>query len=166
MVTPVSVLPANHPATIPHRLVVTVYGTPAPQGSKTRNRYGAIYDDNAATLHTWREDVKLAALRALEETASWERDYKAVVGQFVFYLPRPRSHYRTGKNAELLRDNAPTYCPTKPDLDKLLRSTWDALTAAGVYTDDSRVVSANSIKLYADGPQLPGCILQLDGVQP
>jgi Holliday junction resolvase RusA-like endonuclease len=162
------------PAPPIHSLAVTAYGTPAPQGSKTRNRYGSIYDTNAPALHSWRDDVKLAAVRALEEHPGWERDYRAVMGRFWFYLARPRSHYRTGANAHLLRENAPRVCPTRPDLDKLLRSTWDALTAAGVYTDDSRMVSVNAVKLYAGAPhsegdhQLdrPGVVIELDGVQP
>lgn len=33
-----------------------------------------------------------------------------------------------------------TFPSRKPDIDKLLRSTLDALTEAGVFTDDARVV--------------------------
>jgi len=32
-----------------------------------------------------------------------------------------------------------------PDLDKLLRSTWDALTAARVWVDDGRVVRIRDV---------------------
>jgi Holliday junction resolvase RusA-like endonuclease len=33
-----------------------------------------------------------------------------------------------------------------PDLDKLLRSTWDALTAARVWEDDGRVIAVAASK--------------------
>lgn len=107
-----------------------------------------MIENNHEAVRTWREDVKLAALRALEENPRWERDYRAVVGHMVFTLARPQSHFRTGKFSHLLRDNAPRLHSVKPDLDKLLRSTGDALTTAGVYTDDCRLAQIYAIKLY------------------
>jgi Endodeoxyribonuclease RusA len=135
----------------PHRLSLIVYGTPAPQGSKTRVGRRIIHD-NAEALLTWREDVKLAALRALDVSPRWDRDYPQVAAHIVFTLARPRHHYRTGKFAHVLRDNAPQFHGTKPDLDKLLRSTGDALTAAGVYTDDCRIAQVFGVKTYATAP--------------
>ena len=44
------------------------------------------------------------------------------------------------------------YPSVMPDLDKLIRSTGDALKTAGVYTDDSRVVGITAVKVYADTP--------------
>lgn len=132
-----------------NQLTFVVYGTPAPQGSKTRNHYGAIYDSNK-NLPTWREDVKLAALRALDGNPTWDRSCKIITGQITFVLPRPRSHYRTGKLSHLLRDDAPHLHTKKPDLDKLLRSTGDALTAAGVYPDDCHLARISMTKVYAD----------------
>lgn len=153
----------------PHELNVTAYGTPVPQGSKTKNRYGAIYDSNPH-LGTWREDVKHAALAALEEQRGWDAlAYEVIIGRFIFTLPRPKSHYRTGKNAHLLKETAPTLHCRKPDLDKLLRSTWDALTAAGAYTDDSRVAQVIALKAYPsiNGPagvlDRPGVLIHLTG---
>lgn len=143
-------IPFPDPATLPktHRLAFLVYGTPAPQGSKKHVGGGRMIESNQAALNTWREDVKLAALRALEDHPSWERDYSHVVGHMVFTLPRPRSHYRTGKFAHLLREAAPALHGVKPDLDKLVRSTGDALTAAGVYADDSRLAQVYAVKVY------------------
>lgn len=135
-------------STHPHRLTFIVYGTPAPQGSKRHVGNGVMVENNHQAVHTWREDVKLAALRALEAHPSWERDYRQVVGHMVFTLPRPRSHYRTGKFAHLLRDDAPALHGVKPDLDKLVRSTGDALTAAGVFADDCRLAQLFASKTY------------------
>lgn len=133
-----------------NRITVTVYGIPAPQGSKRHVGNGVMIENNKPTLTTWREDVKLAALRTLEDTDEdgWDRTAPRIVMHAVFTLPRPKAHYRTGKFAHLLRDNAPIYHAVKPDLDKLLRSTGDALTAAGVYGDDCRISQIFAIKTY------------------
>jgi Holliday junction resolvase RusA-like endonuclease len=37
-----------------------------------------------------------------------------------------------------------------PDLDKLLRAIGDALTIAGVFADDSRIIEINASKSFAD----------------
>jgi crossover junction endodeoxyribonuclease RusA len=136
-----------------------VYGTPAPQGSKKHVGNGVLIESNQHELNTWREDVKLAALRALEETPGWRRDYPAIAAHITFTLARPKSHYRTGKStAGLLRAGAPALHSTRPDLDKLLRSTGDALTAAGVYSDDARIAQLYAVKTYPVSVGNPGAL--------
>src|SRR5206468_58994 len=57
-----------------------------------------------------------------------------------FYFPRPKSHYRTGRNSHLLKDPATEYKPSKPDLDKLVRAALDAITQSGrIWRDDAQV---------------------------
>jgi crossover junction endodeoxyribonuclease RusA len=70
----------------------------------------------------------------------------------IFKFPRPKSHYRTGRNAHLLRDDAPEFKMSRPDGEKLERSTYDALTDAGVWRDDAQVVDAHWTKVYSDSP--------------
>ena len=76
--------------------------------------------------------------------------------RITFWLPRPKKHYRA--NGEL-RPDAPTYVAVKPDNDKLQRSTFDALTQAGVIVDDARIVDVRAIELYADGS--PGAHIRI-----
>ena len=59
----------------------------------------------------------------------------------TFALPRPASAVR----ARWAPDR-------KPDIDKLLRSLLDALTASGCVADDARVVDVRMSKVYG----LPG----------
>lgn len=67
-----------------------------------------------------------------------------------FYFPRPKGHYRS--DGVRLRQSAPAYMTTKPDVDKLERAILDALTGVA-YHDDSQVVEQSSKKLYtSDGP--------------
>lgn len=140
-------------------LTVTVNGTPAPQGSKrgmaikAGGRYTgkvALIESAGDRVKTWREDVRAAAMDAAE-AAHWTVPAGPIACQLTFYLPRPKGHYRTGRNAGLLRDAAPTFPTTKPDKDKLERATLDALTSAGVIPDDSRIVGGSTWKVYADG---------------
>lgn len=140
------------------RLVIEALGMPAPQGSK---RYvgNGIMIENSPRVKPWREDVKQAALYALYANPEWDRELAQVFMHVVFTLPRPKGHYRTGKFAALLRDGAPVLHSSKPDLDKLLRSTCDALTTAGVYADDSRIVQVFAQKAYETrGPVAAGAM--------
>jgi hypothetical protein len=46
----------------------------------------------------------------------------------------------------------PAFAATAPDLDKLLRSTCDAITSAGIWVDDARVVAINAAKVLTGEP--------------
>jgi crossover junction endodeoxyribonuclease RusA len=140
------------PFQVPHTLQVTAFGTPSPQGSKRHVGHGILVDDNSDTLRSWREDVRRAALEAMEATPGWERDYPAVTGHFMFALARPLHHYVSANPQRELRSNAPRVHTSRPDLDKLLRSTWDALTSAGVYHDDNRFSEVWATKVYLPHP--------------
>lgn len=164
-------------------LVITVHGSPAPQGSKQafRNQYtGRIQQvESSMKVKPWRQDVIAAALeaceglpeflnplttrrgRGIEAPDDWSAgafEYadgsivpvarqvamlpldQPVHLRMVFSFPRPKSHYRTGRNSHLLRPGAPSRPSGKPDLDKLARSTCDALSTAAIVRDDARVV--------------------------
>ena len=81
-------------------LVITVHGTPAPQGSKRHVGRG-IMVESSAKVKPWREAVKHAALDAITPGTSQEFA-AAVLVDVTFRLQRPKGHYRTGKNAHLL----------------------------------------------------------------
>jgi Holliday junction resolvase RusA-like endonuclease len=66
----------------------------------------------------------------------------------TFTVPRPRGHWRTGRNAHLLRDTAPRFPDVKPDGGKFQRAVEDSLTDAGVWSDDALVVFWHGAKLY------------------
>jgi crossover junction endodeoxyribonuclease RusA len=136
-----------------------VYGTPKPQGSKRHVGNGVMIESGGEALRTWREDVKLAALaerELLDESLSG-----AVAIAITFVLRRPASHFRTGKNAHLLRDAAPRWPHRKPDIDKLLRSTLDAITTATLVLDDAQIVDAHVRKRYCEAHEAEGAQIQL-----
>lgn len=151
-------------------LELDVFGTPAPQGSKR-----GFYNQRTARVQMvessnkvkpWRQDVKTAALAAISaQPTRWEPYVDDVILEVTFYLPRPAGHYGTGRNAQQLKDSSPRRPSKKPDLDKLLRSSLDALGEAGVWRDDSQVVAILARKHYAD-QRPPGAHFQIRGQAP
>jgi len=121
---------------------LTIIGTPAPQGSKVRTRWG-VREDNPNTK-PWRATV--AAEAALAHAGRALLDVPVEVDAF-FVFPRPKSHYRTGRNAHLLKDTAPAWCATKPDADKLARAVGDALSGV-LLRDDNLIVEWRIRKVY------------------
>lgn len=77
-----------------------------------------------------------------------------------FYFPRPRSHYRTGKRANELRDDFPGYHTKAPDADNLAKAVMDALSVLRMWRDDAQVAHLIVRKLYDDG-RGPGCIISI-----
>ena len=133
------------------------HGIPAPQGSK-RHVGNGVMVESSAKVKPWREAVKWAALEELRTHEPF-RD-GPVTTHITFYLPRPKSHYGTGRNATTLKPSAPTHPHRKPDFDKLLRSTLDGLTEAGVWSDDSQAIGGYITKEYADWKP-PGADVEL-----
>jgi crossover junction endodeoxyribonuclease RusA len=61
----------------------------------------------------------------------------------------------------------------RPDMDKLLRSTFDAIGAAGVWKDDSQVVHTDMAKCYPNewtrnhsGATAPGALITVTPLEP
>ncbi len=146
------------------RLDFWVLGVPAPQGSKRYVGNGVMVECSAK-VKPWREAVKWAALREGQLTLPADAPLRV---ELMFVLPRPRGHYRTGKNAHLLRDAAPRRPAAKPDIDKLIRSTFDAMSDARVWRDDSLVATVLALKVYEApgrpvGARVSVCVAETDG---
>ena len=133
-------------------VTIRVLGRPAPQGSKRafvirggpRKGQAAVIESSHDRVKSWRQAVLDAALNAQDAFAPADDPGFPLAGplevSMVFVMPRPKSHYRTGRNAHLLRDSAPAYPHGKPDVSKLCRAAEDALTDAGIWADDAQVV--------------------------
>lgn len=128
-------------------LRVFVAGIPRPQGSKRAFvRPGALHAtmvESSKHVKDWRADVRAAAWDAWQE----QPHAGPVAVDVRFWFARPKSHYRTGKNAQTLREAASAdWCMTnKPDVDKLTRAVCDALSGV-VFVDDSVIVSIAACK--------------------
>lgn len=128
-------------------IVLIVYGSPAPQGSKKlvgtytdkHGRVRGMMAEASAKVKPWRQDVKSKAeeLRLLQPDLP--RLEGPVVARMVFTMPKPKSAPKRRR----------TFPMTKPDLSKLIRSTEDALTDSGLIADDARIVEySRAAKVY------------------
>lgn len=141
-----------------------VYGVPAPQGSKRYVGRG-IMVESSKKVRPWRADVLAASMIAVDKN-QWSKPItEPVKVQVEFYFPRPKNHYGTGRNAQKLKPSAPKFVTSssKGDLDKLCRSTLDALAQKSgglVLSDDSIVVSLYAIKRYVD-TEPPGALISV-----
>ena len=131
-----------------NEIFIPVVGVPAPQGSKRHIGHG-IMIEISKRVKPWRQDVKEAALIYYDG----EIIDQAVEIEIIFMFARPKSHYGTGKNAQKLKPSAPVFVTSKGkgDLEKLERSTYDALSQSSggsVLKDDSLVVKNRNMKRY------------------
>jgi crossover junction endodeoxyribonuclease RusA len=142
-------------------VIVIVKGIPAPQGNHRVNRAGAMYETSKA-VGPWREAVRAETQRTMRMMCAPFAGPVKVELEFV--MPRPKGHYRTGRNAALLRAGAPPWPAGKPDIDKLARAVLDGLTAGGAWKDDSQVVQLYAGKSYADQDS-PGCVITVHDLE-
>lgn len=159
-----------------------VPGLPAPQGSKSaftphgqnatpcpscrqRHIVKIVQTESSKAVEPWRAAVEAAALQSVGTPFTGP-----VFVTFLFTLPRPRAHYRTGRFADELRGDAPAYPAGTPDLDKLVRATMDGLTAGHAWADDAQAVRVQAVKQYptssVPGDTVPGCIITIADCEP
>lgn len=119
----------------------TVAGVPAPQGSK--NPWGG--EANPRT-RPWRAAVTAAAHEAMGERVPTLGPVKV---RARFYFMRPKSHFGSGRNAAIVKDSAPDFHTTFPDLDKLQRAIGDSLTGV-VVRDDKQIAAWDVEKIYSE----------------
>lgn len=135
-----------------------VAGHPVSQGSMkcigNRGGFHQLIASNKTELNEWRDLVGARASSAALFRGWQPLDCAEV--RMIFRFDRPKSHYRTGRYADLLRDDAPTYPVGPPDADKLARAVFDSLTAAAVVTDDAVIVTTAIAKRYCTTDQHPG----------
>lgn len=123
---------------------IDVIGTPIPQGSKTAYVRGgrAVLVEANKKLPLWRKTVQDAA----REAFVGELLSSPVSVEITFFMPRPKNP----KWADLPA--------SKPDLDKLIRAVFDALTGI-VWVDDALAVSVEAHKFWAVDE--PGCRVEI-----
>jgi hypothetical protein len=142
---------------MPPRITIRAYGRPAPQGSKELGTGGALLE-SSAYLPAWRQAVRIAAFRAYAEHG---------------ILPPALPLYPAGRSIHIercvfiveeqqCRAEGTDEPLGKPDIDKLLRGTLDALGgaksskhSARLYADDSQVVAIDGLRKTRPLPGVP-----------
>lgn len=150
------------------RLHLTVEGLPISQGSMTsiiKGRWNATRTfftaytrkdgmplvetvaNNDKKLRPWRKQMTAEMLDAWGGQPWLELTDIFVSVEFRF--PRRAQDLRADGTP---KPRAPFYKRSAPDVDKLQRAVFDALTDAQVWRDDSLVVDVHARKVYADAP--------------
>ena len=120
-------------------------GQPRPRAF-VRGGHAAVYDPGTA------EGWKSAIAQAVQPHRPEQPLTGALDVTIDFHMPRPKSHYRTGKHAGELKSSAPRWHIGKPDIDNLLKACLDALTALHVWFDDAQIAALTATKEYSDRP--------------
>ena len=125
---------------------IVIYGDPKAQKRHRSTRAGNFirqYDPSSKD----KDDFLLMMQK--------ERPSEPILGEMklyiVFCFSRPKSHYRTGKNANMLRNDVPIFNAHKPDIDNLLKFVMDAMNGV-FYKDDSQIVDVDIKKQYSNTP--------------
>ena len=128
-----------------------VAGIPKPAGSKRGffipKLKRVVITDACKGSKDWKTDVKHAA----QECYGGELLAGPLEVTLTFHVERPTGHFRTGKNSVALRDSAPQFPTTRPDVLKLARAVEDALTKI-IWKDDSQIVTERLRKRYSARP--------------
>lgn len=127
-------------------LHVFVPGRVAPQGSKRAMGPGRMVE-MSQYVGTWRDDVRAACLQA------WRRP--PLDGPLLFEVEFIRRRPASAPKRSTPADS------TAPDLSKLVRSTEDAITSAGVWHDDARVICTLAWKRIAEIGEVPGAHIRI-----
>ena len=132
-----------------------IHGTPKPQARPRFARRGKFVSTYSAK-NEWKETCKIQ-IKQLNEPIFCT----AIEVNLFFMFHRPKSHYRTGKYSNILRDNAPKWHTKKPDKDNLEKAVTDALVDAGLIEDDCIIVRGMTSKSYVTKDMDSGCWVEI-----
>ena len=90
----------------------------------------------------------------------------ALMVQYDFVFPRPKSHFGSGRNAKVLRSDAPKYCTNKKDLDNMEKFYADSFNCIA-YLDDSQICEVSrSQKRWALDGEIPHVQMNITALEP
>jgi len=135
---------------------------------RTALRRGRIHHVRDERADPWKQTVRMAARKAMARAGH----PMPLVGlgepvrvRLTFRLSRPRKHFRTGRCADELRADAPSWHTAKPDGDNLEKAVLDACgdwpkgAKPLLWADDSVVATVERTKKYTTGK--PGVFVQI-----
>lgn len=143
-------------------LEIRVIGLPAPKGSRRfvgLSKAGrGILIESSKKCKPWSLAVKYETMTVRENAGMRGPMGGPVEVVMVFTMPKPKS---APKSRE-------TWPDKKPDIDKLVRSTSDALVEAGAIEDDARIVTLWARKVFPgshpDALDVPGVVIRISAV--
>ena len=124
-----------------------VVGVPVPQGSMrafvVRGR--PILTSTSRDLKGWRATIA----QAMQTQRTGPQLTIPVRLSLTFFVPKPKSAPKKKQ----------TWPVKRPDMDKLVRAVFDALSRV-LYGDDSQVVHLSAAKVWATDTEPPGVLIE------
>lgn len=136
-----------------------VYGIPRTAGSKTAypTKSGRVNVTHSGKYtRGWMQEVRSVLIKEVGVDFIMDGAVEVMVW---FIMPRPKGHFRTGKNADQVKESAPKHPTGAPDTTKLWRAVEDAMKSVA-WKDDSQVNPiAWAEKVYAGRGTPPGAVV-------
>lgn len=129
-------------------------GQPRARAFAMKGKGVRMYDPG--TAEGWKGSIAGSCRELIPETPIDE----PLTLTLTFYMPRPKSHYHTGKRSSERRNSAPYWYASKPDADNLAKAVMDAMTVLGFWKDDDQIVQLRVKKMYAC-PGMEGCHIEI-----
>lgn len=146
------------------RIEFSVVGEPVTQGSITAYGRGRVSHGRPAhhrALQAWRAVIAAAARQAMSQAGSAPFEGPVAV-ELGFVVSRPLTHHRGRRRSHPVRDDAPVWSSSIPDLDKLIRAAIDGIGMAEVvWRDDCQVAMVSASKRYGGEPGVQAAVWAL-----
>ncbi len=140
-------------------LITRIEGNPAAKGSfraMTTKTGRAVLVPGGSTLqkNALRDWNRAVVARCSEVWDGREPLDGPLAFSAIFWHAGPP---KSATSAWCWKNSSATGHPRVPDLDKVIRATWDGITEAGVWVDDSRVAGIPQVaQMWADAEYSPG----------
>ena len=136
-------VPNGIQCTLKSLISFTIPGKPKALKRHRVARYGRMYDPSSTDKkEMWLHIAKYRPKQPLEGD---------IYLKVIFYMPRPKSHYKTGKYSHLLKDKFKDIKlhSSKPDLDNLVKMVADVIQPQMI-RDDSQICILQAEKIYGE----------------
>lgn len=135
-------------------ITFTVRGNPKAQKRHRHLKSGWTYDPSA--------NEKKDFLTTIQQFAPKTPLNGEIYLKAEFYLYPPKKWIRTGKYAGQMKESAPRYVPSRPDIDNYLKWLLDAMGQGIFFNDDSQIAYVVAFKAYSFSPRIEVCIEKID----
>lgn len=113
--------------------------------AKTKAGFNINYDPSSAD----KQNFLWKAIADKQPAKPYDEPIRVTM---LFFMQRPKNHFRTGKFKGQLKENAPKLHTVKPDLDNLEKFVKDALNKV-YWRDDSVISTLIGRKIYSERPR-------------
>jgi crossover junction endodeoxyribonuclease RusA len=155
------------PPRVLRRITFEVSGDPMPQprvrafARKMGNGQAVARVYTPGTAEAWKSAIAVAARPHIPQRPITG----GVALSVLFRIERPKSHYGSGRNAEVLRSAAPRFHAQKPDVDNLIKAVMDALSIIGIWEDDTQACRLIVEKRWATLAERPGATIDIEELE-